>query len=45
MLKTIKLGTCVQVQGLFVRKSTLGRIVVRVGERFYEGLPVGGAAK
>ena len=33
-------GSCVSVQGLFVKALDGGRIVVRVGERMYEGLPV-----
>ena len=45
MLRTIELGSCVQVQGMFVRKGTLGRIVVRVGERLFEGFPVGASRK
>ena len=40
MLKTILLGSCVYVQGTFVRALDDGKIVVRVGERFYQGLPV-----
>ena len=45
MLRTIELGSCVQVQGLFVRNGAFGRIVVRVGERLFEGVPVGGGNK
>jgi len=41
VLKTIILGSCVSVQGVFVRQLTNGRILVRVGKRLYEGLPVG----
>jgi len=44
MLRTIILGTCVSVQGAFVRQLANGRIVVKVGERLYEGRPVGGLA-
>lgn len=40
MLRTITLGTCVSVQGLFVRQSADGRIVVQVDNRTYEGRPV-----
>lgn len=40
MLKTILLGSCVYVQGTFVRKLDDGKIVVRVGERLFQGLPV-----
>ena len=37
MLKTITLGSCVSVQGTFVRELTNGRVLVRVGERLFEG--------
>lgn len=40
MLRTILLGSCVYVQGIFVRKLDDGKIVVRVGERLYEGRPI-----
>lgn len=40
MLRTITLGSCVSVQGLLVRSLDNGRIVIRVGERIYEGAPV-----
>ncbi|MFV2001711.1 MAG: hypothetical protein ACC619_01875 [Paracoccaceae bacterium] len=40
MLKTILLGSCVYVQGTFVRTLKNGKIVVRVGDRIYEGVPV-----
>ena len=41
MLRTIILGSCVSVQGTFVRSLANGRILVRVGKRLYEGMPVG----
>lgn len=40
MLRTITVGTCVQVQGVFERQLENGKILVRVGERLYEGTPV-----
>ncbi len=40
MLKTIIVGSCVSVQGLLVRQLENGRMIVRVGERLYEGTPV-----
>jgi hypothetical protein len=40
MLKTILVGSCVSVQGLFVRKLDDGKIVVRVGDRLYQGVAV-----
>lgn len=42
MLKTILVGSCVSVQGIFVRKLEDGKIVVRVGDRLYQGMPVSG---
>lgn len=45
MLKTITLGTCVSVQGTFVRSLSDGRIMVRVGDRIYTGMPVPSAAE
>jgi hypothetical protein len=44
MLRTIVLGSCVSVQGVFVRQLTDGRIAVRVGKKLYEGIPVGRGA-
>ncbi len=41
MLRTIVLGSCVSVQGMFVQNMPGGRILVRVGERLYAGTPVG----
>jgi len=40
MLKTILLGSCVSVQGTFVKKLDNGHVVVRVGERLFQGRPV-----
>lgn len=40
MLRTITLGSCVFVQGIFVRKLGNGRIVVSVDNREFIGLPV-----
>ncbi len=40
MLRTIVIGSCVSVQGTFVRKLSNGKIAVRVGEKVYEGDPV-----
>ena len=44
MLKTITLGTCVSIQGIFVKKASDGRIVVRVDDKTYVGKPVAVAA-
>ncbi len=40
MLKTIIVGTCVSVQGIFVRNLPNGKMVVRVGDRDFVGYPV-----
>ena len=44
MLRTITIGSCVSVQGVFVRDLSDGRILIRVGNLFYSGLPVKSAA-
>jgi hypothetical protein len=40
MLRTITLGTCVSIQGLFVKAFPDGTIAVRDGKTIYKGLPV-----
>ena len=42
MVKTIRIGSCVSVQGTVVNKLEDGRIVVQVGERTWTGFPVSG---
>lgn len=37
---TIALGTCVSIQGTFVKKLANGFVMVRVGEQIYSGRPV-----
>ncbi|APG48840.1 hypothetical protein PhaeoP97_03487 [Phaeobacter porticola] len=44
MIRTIKQGAFIFVQGTFVRSLPNGRISVRVGSKTYEGKPVGHAA-
>ena len=44
MLQTISIGSCVSVQGLLVKQLDNGRVVVRVGEKTFEGKPVNQAA-
>lgn len=44
MLKTITVGSCISVQGTFVKALSNGRIIVRVGNRVFEGRPVGANA-
>ena len=40
MLRTIALGSCVSVQGVFVRAMPDGRIAVKVDKTVYAGTPV-----
>lgn len=40
MLRTIRLGSCVSVQGIFVRLLPDGRMQVRVGDQLFAGQPV-----
>ena len=40
MLRTITLGTCVSVQGIFVKDMPDGRIAVKVDDTVYAGKPV-----
>ena len=44
MLRTITVGSCVSIQGTYVRTLPDGRIVVRVGKDLFEGRPVKVAA-
>ncbi|WP_195759807.1 hypothetical protein [Paracoccus sp. S-4012] len=41
MIRTITIGTCVSIQGLFERLTPAGTMIVRVGGQTYEGKPVG----
>ena len=40
MLRTITLGTCVSVQGIFVKDLPNGQIAVQVDDKVYSGKPV-----
>ena len=40
MLRTIVIGSCVSVQGTFVRQLPNGQVVVRVGESEFAGHPI-----
>jgi len=40
MLRTITIGSCVSVQGIFVKALANGRVVVRVGKSNFVGVPV-----
>ena len=42
MLRTIMIGTCISVQGTFVKALENGKIAVRVGQKVFEGTPVAG---
>ncbi len=44
MLKTIIIGSCVSVQGTFVKALPDGRIAVQVGDKTFTGRPVANAA-
>lgn len=39
MIRTITLGSCVSIQGVFLRALSDGRIVIRSGERTWIGQP------
>ncbi len=40
MLRTITIGSCVSVQGIFVRSMPDGRISVQVDNSIFSGVPV-----
>lgn len=40
MYKTIMIGSCVAVQGLFVRALKNGKIAIKVGSKEFIGWPV-----
>lgn len=40
MIRTISLGSCVQVQGILERELSDGKLQVRVGNLLFEGYPV-----
>lgn len=40
MLRTVMLGSCVLIQGIFVKSLENGRIRVRVDQKFFDGVPV-----
>ncbi|KFE35062.1 hypothetical protein [Thioclava atlantica] len=41
MLRTILIGSCVSIQGVYERQLECGRILVRVGDNLFAGRPVG----
>jgi hypothetical protein len=40
MIRTISIGSCVSIQGLFVSQLSDGKIVVKVDEKTFIGYPV-----
>jgi len=40
MYRTIILGSCVAVQGLFLKHLANGIIAIKVGDRVFEGTPI-----
>ncbi|MFV0301420.1 MAG: hypothetical protein ACK5IP_11165 [Paracoccus sp. (in: a-proteobacteria)] len=40
MIRTITIGSCISVQGVFERKDSNGNVAVRVGDKIYVGRPV-----
>lgn len=40
MIRTITIGSCISVQGVFERQEPNGTIIVRVGTKTYQGKPV-----
>ncbi|MEQ6249475.1 hypothetical protein ABMC89_11350 [Sulfitobacter sp. HNIBRBA3233] len=40
MLRTIAIGTCVSVQGIYVKDMPDGRIAVKVDDTVFAGRPV-----
>ncbi len=40
MIRTITVGSCVSIQGTFLSQLPNGKIVIRVGEKTYVGMPV-----
>ena len=40
MLRTVVIGSCVSVQGIFVRNMADGKVAVKVGSRIFQGFPV-----
>ncbi|WP_192931171.1 hypothetical protein [Gemmobacter serpentinus] len=40
MLRTISLGTCISVQGIVVGSTQDGKLMVRVDDKTFVGVPV-----
>ncbi len=44
VLTTVLIGTCVSIQGNFVRRLASGLVTVQVGEKLFTGRPVAALA-
>lgn len=42
MIRTITIGSYISIQGFFAGAMANGNILVRVGNRTFEGKPIGG---
>jgi len=40
MLRTVQVGSCVSIQGIFVRMLANGLMQVRIGNKMFVGRPV-----
>jgi len=40
MLRTVLIGSCVSVQGTFVKQLNNGQVAVRVGDKIFSGYPI-----
>lgn len=40
MLRTVTIGSCVSIQGIFIKALTNGLIRIKVGDNTYDGRPV-----
>ena len=40
MIRTITVGSCISVQGMFIKRLENGKVVVRVGDKTFTGRPV-----
>lgn len=40
MIRSITLGEYISVQGIFVKETPSGKVIVRVGDKTFEGKPI-----
>jgi len=45
MLRTIMLGSCVSVQGLQIGQLPDGKVIIRVDDKTFTGIPIASARK